>query len=177
MLCWLKKLLWPRRHGSCLTGRLRVRVRDASGKILRELPLVKNGDTTVGLNDMLSVYFDSGTQKTSWYMGLISNVGFTAVASSNTISSHSGWSESSAYSETTRPQWSPDAPSAGVISGPSVTFTMNATIAIKGIFVVSESTKAGTTGVLFATALFSSVDSLTSGQVLDVTYEKSLTPN
>src|SRR4029077_17717065 len=72
-----------------------------------------NGATTPGLNDILDVYFSSGTQKTTWYFGLIHNAGVTGLNSADPASSHGGWSESSAYSEGTRPAWTAAAASGG----------------------------------------------------------------
>lgn len=134
-----------------------------------------NGATNAGLNDILSVYFGAGTQKTTWYIGLIDNAGFSALAAADTISSHTGWTESTAYGEATRPQWSPAAVSSQSITNSTATaFTMNATVTIKGAFLVSNSTKGGTTGQLWATGSFSSAQALVNGQVLRVTYTSTI---
>ena len=54
-------------------------------------------------------------------------------------------------------------------------FTMSATVTIKGGFLISNNTKGGTTGTLFATGLFGSAQALVSGQSLKVTYTCSAT--
>lgn len=132
---------------------------------------IPNGTTTAGLNSNLNVYFGAGTQITTWYLGLIDNSGFSEVASGDTASSHGGWNESTAYSESVRQTWSPGAASGGVITnGTAASFTMNATATIKGAFLISNSTKGGTTGTLWATGLFDTAQTLSSGQVLKVTY-------
>ncbi len=149
--------------------------RDVDGTVLWRED-VKNGVVNGALNDILSVYFAAGTQKTAWFGGLIDNSGFSALSSSDTISSHSGWSESSAYSESVRQTWTPGAVSSGVITNPSaMVFTANATVTIKGAFLVSNSTKAGTTGQLWATGAFSSTQALASGQTLSVSYTLTAT--
>jgi hypothetical protein len=138
----------------------------------------KNGATTSGLNDFLNTYFDNSTaKKNTWYLGLIDNSGFTSLSSSDTMSSHTGWTELTSYSEGTRPQWTPAAAAGGSITNSStVNFTINATVAVKGAFIVSNNTKGGTTGQLFATGLLSSLQNLTNGQVLKLTYTCPLTP-
>lgn len=170
----LKKYL-PWLWRTTLTGAFMYTVYNADGSVAAQGPITFNGDTTAGLNDMLSVYFNSGTQKTLWYLGLISNTGFSALAAADTSASHAGWTEAVPYSNVTRPQWTPNAPSNGIITGSSVSFTINATHDVKGAFIISENTKSGATGVLFATGTFSSVQSLTSGQTFTITYQKTFT--
>lgn len=135
-----------------------------------------NGTTTAGLNHMLSVVLASGTQVTDWRMGLIDDSGYTAVSASDTMSSHSGWSEFTSYSEGSRPAWTAGAVSGGVVNGSAaVSFTMSADADLRGAFLVSNSTKGGTTGTLWATGVFGSVQSVLNGQVVDVTYGCSAT--
>lgn len=182
-MCWWKKFLRKllRRllkgaHVTTMVGAFTFQCHNPDGSLAWEEECVLNGDTTSGLNDMLGVYFNSGTQKTTWYIALVDNSGFTAFAASDTISSHSGWSESTAYSDTTRRQWTPNAPSAGIITGSTASFAINGTATIHGAFIVSNSTKGGTTGQLFATGPFGSNQAVSNGQTLSVTYSKTLTP-
>ena len=152
--------------------------RDVDGTVLDsgEFP---NGWTTSGINNMLSVYFNSGTQITTWYVGLVNNSGFSAFAASDTISSHGGWTEiTSTYSESVRQTWDPATPASGTIgSDASMTFTATGSgFSAKGAFVVSNSTKGGTTGQLFSTGAFGSVQTLTAGQTLSITYSGTITP-
>ena len=129
-----------------------------------------NGNTTAGLNNILGVYFNSVTQSTTWYGSLVDNSGWSAFAAGDTIASHSGWTESTAYSETVRQTWSSLSVSGAAITGGTMTFTMNATATIKGAFLVSESTKGGTSGTLWATGAFSGTQAVVSGQTVKVTY-------
>lgn len=135
-----------------------------------------NAPTTAGLNAMLSVTFAGGSQTGTWYFGLVNNSGFSAFAASDTMSSHSGWTELTDYSESVRQEWAEGTPASGILGTTTVaTFTINATVTIKGAFVTSSSTKSGTSGTLWATGAFSSNQSLTSGQTLQVTYQLTLT--
>lgn len=123
------------------------------------------------LNDILSVYLAAGTQKTAWFLGLIDNSAFSAIASTDTIASHPGWTENQAYAESVRQTWTPGAVSGQSVTNPTAaTFTMNATANIKGAFLVSDSTKGGTTGQLWAAGAFSTVQALTNTQTCKVTY-------
>jgi hypothetical protein len=130
-----------------------------------------NGVTTAALDDINNVYFGAGTQKTTWYAGLIDNASFSALQSSDTMSSHSGWIENAGYSNANRPTWGVGASSGNVITNASaMSFNINATVTIRGAFLVSNNTISGTSGVLWATGTFGSNQSLVNGQVLRVTY-------
>jgi hypothetical protein len=136
-----------------------------------------NGATTVGLSDMLTVAFAAGTQKTAWYMGLIDNASFSALSAGDTASSHSGWIENVNYDEATRPAWGAGTGSGGVITNASsVNFTMSASVTIKGAFLISNSTKSGTSGVLFCTGNMASTQAVVDNDVLKFTYSVTLTP-
>ncbi len=133
-----------------------------------------NGMTTVGLTALASTELGGGTQYTTWYMGLISNSGYSALAVGDTASSHSGWTELASYDEATRPSLTFGAAAGGIIATSSVcTFTISATVAIKGAFIISNSTKSGTTGILRATGIFSSVQNLADNDVLTVNYSST----
>jgi hypothetical protein len=53
---------------------------------------------------------------------------------------------------------------------------MNGTVTIAGAFLISNSTKSGTTGILFSASTFQSpgARAVVSGDTLNVTYEFSL---
>lgn len=131
---------------------------------------------TVGLNHALSITLAAGTQVTTWYAGLVANSGFSAFAAGDTMSSHAGWTEDQNYTEANRQTWTPGAVSGGVVSNStSMNFTMNATTTIKGGFLVSNNTKGGTSGTLFAEGAFSANQAMSSGQVLKITYTSTAT--
>src|SRR4051812_37689087 len=62
----------------------------------------KNAVTTAGLNYTLNASLSNQTVVTVWYIGLVDNAGFTAYAAGDIMSSHAGWTESVAYSDSTR---------------------------------------------------------------------------
>lgn len=157
-------------------GRYKLQLFDKNGnlKAEREGP---NGIVDVGLNKILNDMFDGGSSASpsgTWYCGLIDNAGFSALAAGDTMSSHAGWSESTAYTEANRITWGVGAASSrSVTNATTMDFSINATVTINGIFIVDQNTKGGTTGTLWATASFSSPVSASNGDTLKVTYTVS----
>lgn len=139
----------------------------------------RNGVVNEGFNIMLDSTFRNGsaTLYPNWYILLIGNSGYSALNAGDTMSSHSGWTEDSThYTATNRPAWTPGAAaSKSITNSTSVNFAMNAdgTI-IKGIAVSSDNTLAGTAGKLWATGLFSADQTLYNGDTLKITYTVTL---
>lgn len=137
------------------------------------LPDFKNGITDVGIHYNLETSFRGGSAISTWYASLIDNAGYTGVAAGDTMGSHSGWVEiTTEYDEAARQTLTFGAAASRAITA-SVSFTMNDTKTIRGIFVTSVSTKGGTTGTLWSTALFASAPGLISGNVLTANYTLS----
>lgn len=137
---------------------------------------VKNLVVNQGKNDILDVYFSDGTQvaASGWFMGLVSLSGYSAIAAGDTAASHAGWTEFTGYSESTRQAWGQGDPaSQSITNATPVTFTINATGTVKGAFIITNSTKGGTSGKLWAAALFSADVPVNSGDQLKVTYTLS----
>lgn len=144
-----------------------------------------NAVTTVGKNLLLDTHFKTSNvtaATTTWYMGLIASNGYSAISTSDTMSSHTGWLESGAqgasapgYSQTTRRQLTLAAASSGSkATSNAVVFSINVAGTVKGAFIVNQSTKAGTTGTLYSAGLFTVGDKVvTSGDTLNVTYTAS----
>lgn len=131
---------------------------------------------TGGKNDALDKYLAGSAYTAAWYLGLISSTSYTGVAAGDTMASHAGWTESTAYSQANRV-----APSFAAASGGSkatsaaASFSINAAATIKGPFLSSNNTKSGTTGILYSAGLFSSGDrTLANGDTLNVTYTAGL---
>lgn len=158
-----------------LKGKFKVEHFDKDGKLKGTYDF-PNGITNVGKNDILGVYFFSGTQTAtaSWFIGLIDLASFSALAAGDTMASHAGWIEFTGYSEATRRAWGQGAPASQSITNASpATYSINASGTVKGIFVVTNSTKGGTTGILWTTALFSADVPVSNGDSLKVTYTLS----
>lgn len=156
-----------------LEGRFRVEHYDKEGN-LKAVYRVPNGIVDVGLNKILEDMFNGGTQSTTWYIGLVNNSGFSAFANADTMASHAGWTESTDYTETARPEWTAGtAASRSITNASTVDFSINATVTLKGIFIVNNATKSGTAGTLWSTAAFASNVSAVNGDTLKITYTVS----
>lgn len=135
-----------------------------------------NDITNVGKNKIFDVMFNDGTPiaNNSWFIGLISNAGYTAVAATDTMASHAGWAEFTSYDQATRVAWGSGAAASQTVTNASpATFNISATGTLKGIFVVSNSTKSGTTGTLWSTALFSTDTAVADDDELRISYTLS----
>jgi len=135
----------------------------------------------VGLQDMNDKYFSGSTYTAAWYIGLYGASGSNDPNAADTMSSHAGWTEVTAYSQATRPAatfGSATAADPSVIdnSGSVAVFSINGTTTVGGAFLTSDNTKNDTTGILFSAADFQSPGdrSVVSGDTLNVTYEFSL---
>ena len=137
-----------------------------------------NGVVTEGLDTILDTMFNALTQTPEWKIGLIDNTNFSAVDPSDTMASHAGWQEITNYSETDRVDWAPEDAANGVVTNATaVTFTINADGTIKGLFLTSDGSKGGTTGLLWATAIFGTAVPVLDGDSLKVTYTVTATAN
>ncbi|MBI5035558.1 MAG: hypothetical protein HZB51_34130 [Chloroflexi bacterium] len=126
---------------------------------------------TGGKNDVLDKYFKGSAYTAAWYVGL---TGATPTfAAGDTMASHAGWTENSAdYSQATRPALTLGTPSAGSVdnSASKAVFSITGTASIGGAFIVTVSTKGGSTGTLYGGAAFAEGNrSVVNGDTLNVT--------
>jgi len=137
------------------------------------LPDFNNGITDVGIHYLLEAGFRGGSAISTWYAGVIDNAGYTGVAAGDTKGSHTGWTEiTTQYDEAARQTLSFGAAATRLITA-EVSYTFNASKTAKGLFVTSVSTKGGTTGTLWSTAIFASPPALVLGNVLTANYTLS----
>lgn len=151
-----------------------------------------NGIVNEGKDALLDIMFDGGTQITSWYLGLIDNSGFTALADDDTYDdidqAGNGWDEFKNYTDAnnmdstvTRPEWGPDPASGQSITNSTVAvYDITGSGTVKGVFTVGGGTSPQNKGdhaagsTLWATALFTSGDvTVQNGDQLKVTYTVS----
>jgi hypothetical protein len=145
-----------------------------------------------GKNQLLNAQFHAVTAITAWFLGLIDNAGYTALAATDTYDdinqAANGWDEFTAYTDagngdsaTTRPAWPEDAASGQSITNSTVAiFDITGTGTVKGLFLVGGIANANLKdnhepgGTLWATALFGSGDvAVQNGDQLKVTYTVS----
>lgn len=124
-----------------------------------------------GLNHILNVEFNGLTQVGTWYVGIFEG-NYTPVASVTAATIASASTECTAYTSSTRPEYVEATSTAQSITNAAsrASFVFNATKTIYGAFLVSTSTKSGTSGVLFSAARFSSSKAVESGDELLLTY-------
>ena len=134
-----------------------------------------------GLQDMNSKYFLGSSYTATWYIGIYGAASSNNPAASDTAASHAGWTEVTNYAQSTRPVAtfaSPTSADPSVItnSASPATFSINATVTVGGAFLISNSTKGGTSGVLFSASDFQSPGdrAVVSGDSSVVTYQFSL---
>ena len=157
-------------------GTFHCRLLDPCGRVADEWD-VANAAVYAGLNYMQGAAFKSTAQLATWYIGLIDNAGFSTVVPGDTMASHAGWAEFTAYSQATRPAWTPGTPASGVLASSAATvFTITSPGVLKGMFLASDSAKSGTAGTLWATALETSTRNVAAAQALQVFYSNTLTP-
>jgi hypothetical protein len=133
-----------------------------------------------GLQDMNTTYFNSGTQVTTWYVGLITGPGSgTTIAAGDTLASHAGWTEFTNYTGNRKAAVFATATTAdpSVITNtasPAQFAITGAGGTVAGAFLGSVAT--GTSGVLFSASDFQSPGDrvVVSGDTLNVTYTFSL---
>lgn len=141
--------------------------RDAEGN-LKWTETTENLVVNTGLNDMLSQYWKGSAYTASFFVGL---KGSGTIAAADTMASHSGWTESTAFSEGTRQALTLGSVASQSVdnSGAKAVFTFNANATIAGAFVTTNSTKGGTTGTLIGASDFAASRSVQSGDTLSVT--------
>lgn len=136
----------------------------------------RNVVTTQGKNDALDKYLSGSGYTAAWYIGLIDAGSYSAVSANDTAASHSGWTENTGYSGSTRPVASFASASGGSKSlSAAASFAISANSTIKGSTLISNSSKGGTSGILYSAGLFTGGDKVVqSGDTLNVTYTASL---
>ena len=124
-----------------------------------------------GLNSLLNVYLGATAKESTWYVALFEG-NYTPVASLTAATFAAAATESTAYTEATRPEWV-DAPSTTqqiTNTASKATFTINDTKTMYGAALISDNVKGGTAGVLFAASRFSVARQVVAEDQLLVTY-------
>ena len=129
-----------------------------------------NGMTDEGRQYALGVALNQETPEANWYVGLISDTNFVDISDSDTMLSKS-WQEESSYSEAERQAWLPVASTNSLENTVAVSYNFVGDATAKGLFICSDSTKGGTLGKLWATALFPKSRDFTANTAINVFYK------
>jgi hypothetical protein len=130
-----------------------------------------------GLKDLNDKYFSGSGYSATWYLGLVNASPSPSYAAGDTLASHAGWAETTAYSGNRKAVTFGAATLAdpSVISNTAVPsqFSMNGTVTVAGAFLASVDT--GTSGILFSVSSFQSPGdrNVVNGDTLSVTYQFS----
>ena len=162
------------------TGVFNIICRDKDGNLKWQAES-KNLVVNVGLQYMAGSALTSVTQITTWYLGLYGAAASNDPAAGDTMASHAGWTEVTAYSNANRvtatfvTATTAD-PSVVTNTASPAVFNINGTTTVGGAFLTSDNTKGGTTGTLFSAADFGSPGdrSVVNSDTLSVTYTFSL---
>lgn len=125
---------------------------------------------TEGLNDSLDKHLKGSAYTAAWYVGLTD--GTPSFAAGDTMGGgHAGWTEEQTYDEAVRQTLTLGSVTGGSVdnSASKAVFTISGTATFGGAFVVSNSTKGGTTGILYGGGAFSQDRALIDNDVLNVT--------
>lgn len=161
-------------------GVFHVKCHDANGDLKWEVEK-HNLVVNVGLQDMNTQYFTGVGYTAAWYIGLYGSAASNNPAAADTMASHAGWTEITAYSQATRPACTFGVPttadpSVATNTAAPATYNINGSVTIGGAFLTSSNTKGGATGVLFSASDFQAPGDriVVSGDTLTVTYTFSL---
>lgn len=161
-------------------GIFTVRCHDKEGNLKWEQKS-HNLVVNVGLAYMNTSFFKGSGYTAAWYLGIYGPASSNNPSSADTMASHGGWTEVTAYSNGTRPAATFGAattadPSVIANSASPAQFNVNASANVGGAFLVSDDTIGGSSGVLFSAADFEAPGDrvVQNGDVLSVTYTFSL---
>ena len=161
-------------------GIFTVRCHDKDGNLKWENKS-HNLVVNVGLAFVNTTFFKGSGYTAAWYIGIYGPAASNNPASTDTMASHAGWTEVTAYSNATRPAATFGAattadPSVIANSAAPAQFLVNASANVGGAFLVNDDTPGGSSGTLFSASDFAAPGDrvVQNGDVLSVTYTFSL---
>ncbi len=158
-----------------ITHHYEIECRDKNGA-LKWVEHIDNLVTDVGLNEILDKFWNGNLYVASHYVGLTD--GTPTVVAGDTMSSHGGWAEVVAYTESVRQTLN-----MGSVASQSVdnsankavfSINVNSTI-IGGAFIATDNTRGGTAGILISEGAFAGGDkTVDDGETLSITVTSTL---
>ena len=151
------------------SGKYTVVCKDKSGRI-KWRNVAYNAIVNQGLDEILKIMFVAGAQVATWYVGLIDDASFSALANTDTLNVHAGWLEFADYTgDRKTAQFDAVIGQRTEITG-SVDFVFTEAGVIKGLFLSDQ--EIGNIGILWSTALFTAGDQTVGlGDTISVDYE------
>jgi hypothetical protein len=150
-----------------IVGRYEVECRDKDGK-LKWADVIENTVVDVGKNLLLDTTLAGIAYTTTGpFMGLISSVGYSAIAAGDNMTSHAGWTEAGTTNAPTytvprkTATWASASGGSKALAA-ALSFAITGTGTIKGAFMVTGAgavnTVMSTAGVLFSAGVFTGGD-------------------
>lgn len=172
---------YPTKNSALASGSYHVECRDSTGALKWELT-TPNLVVNTGICYLCGAGLTGTTPISAWYLGLYGAAATNNPAAGDTSASHPGWVEITPYADATRPIC---VFSAATLANPSVAtntaskalILISTAATVGGAFLSSDSTKSGSSGILFSAADFGSPGDRTvvAGDILSLTYTFSLT--
>ena len=153
-------------EGVLLRGIVKAVIRDKDGNIKSEL----YGENIM-TNEGVAYALDNGIAGGTWYLGLTSAT--PSPAAGDTMSTHAGWTEFTAYDEATRQAWTEVRSSLTIsnTASPSVYTCDTNSSTVGGAFISTDNTVGGTTGTLLCAVAFTNGNkSLDDNDTITVAY-------
>lgn len=161
-----------------MSGKFQYQLFDALGNPLTAELTAPNGITTLAKSALFNAFFKNGTRWTNWYVGLMDAFTYVTILPTDSMVSHSGWTEFLPYVTFDdiygpRIAWGQGTASGGQITNSAqIVFKFTNNGSVIGIFVSTDQVKEHwePTGMLWSTALFAAPLSVADGDQLRVTY-------
>ena len=129
---------------------------------------IENLIVNEGLNEILEKFWKGSSYTAAHFVGL---KGTGAIAAANTMAAHAAWSDVVPYSNATRPGLTMGAVASQSVDNTAskAVFNLDATATVAGMFVTTNNTKSGTTGILIGAGDFAAPRAVSNGDTLNVT--------
>jgi hypothetical protein len=162
------------KSGALFSGRFDVECFDKDGN-LKWKDYIENIVTNEGLNHILDILFVSATaQVDPWYVGLIDATPSPAAGdtAAGIDTSAQVWGEVQTYDEAVRQTYTDVRTAQSVDNSASkAVFTISGSVTVGGAFMISDSTKGGTSGTLLCAGAFTGGNrAVVDNDTLNVTY-------
>lgn len=126
----------------------------------------RNTVMTLGKNYLLNNVFQLGTYTQAWYGGIM---GTGTVGASDAMGTHSGWTETTAYTGTNRPAYNPAAAVGGTSTVAALSYAMSGTYTAGGMFITTNQPVSGTVGTLYSAGFIATPRTGASGDTINIT--------
>lgn len=126
----------------------------------------RNTVMILGKNYLLNNVFQLGTYTQAWYGGIM---GTGTVGNTDSMGTHAGWTETTAYTGTNRAAYNPAAAVGGTSTVAALSYSMNNTYTVGGMFITTNQPVNGTVGTLYSAGFIATPRTGASGDTINIT--------